>query len=44
MCISNIRRDFMMEAKGSKATARKRYTLTQTGENYVKTKGTKKPA
>ena len=36
MCISNIRRGFMMEAKSGKRGGKKRYTLSQTGEQYVK--------
>jgi hypothetical protein len=36
MCISNIRRGFMMEAKSAKKGGKKRYTLSQTGEQYVK--------
>lgn len=36
MCISNIRRGFMMESKGAKGGGKKRYTLTRTGEEKVK--------
>jgi hypothetical protein len=41
--IYNIRHGYMMEAKGSKG-ARKRYTLTGTGEDYIKGNASKKPA
>ncbi len=44
MIISNIRRGYMMEAKGSKSSGRKRYTLTQSGENFIKSGGHKKSA
>ena len=40
MFISNIRRGYLMEAKGTKGRKR-RYTLTQSGINFVTTKGTK---
>jgi hypothetical protein len=43
MCISNIRRGYMMEAKHSEEKGRKRYTLTQSGESYITAKATKKP-
>jgi hypothetical protein len=36
MCISNIRRGFMMEAKSGKTRGKKRYTLTESGEQHVK--------
>jgi len=36
MCISNIRRGFLMEPKGVKKGGKKRYTLTQSGEDHVK--------
>ena len=36
MCISNIRRGFMMEAKSGKKGGKKRYTLTQSGEQHVR--------
>jgi hypothetical protein len=34
-CIRNIQRGYMMESKGKKKGAKKRYTLTQTGEKYI---------
>jgi hypothetical protein len=34
-CIRNIERGHMMEAKGTKKGAKKRYTLTQSGEKYI---------
>lgn len=36
MCISNIRRGFMMESKAAKGSGKKGYTLTRSGEDYVK--------
>lgn len=36
MCISNIRRGLMMESKSAKKGGKKRYTLTQSGDEYVK--------
>ncbi|MDO8480059.1 MAG: hypothetical protein Q7W02_28465 [Candidatus Rokubacteria bacterium] len=38
MCISNIRRGYMMESKAAKKGGKKRYTLTQSGEEHVKTR------
>jgi hypothetical protein len=34
-CIRNIERGYMMEAKGTKKGAKKRYTLTQSGEKQI---------
>jgi hypothetical protein len=34
-CIRNTKRGYMMEAKGTKKGAKKRYTLTRTGEDYI---------
>lgn len=36
MCISNIRRGLMMESKSAKKGGKKRYTLTQSGDEYVR--------
>lgn len=36
MCISNIRRGYMMESKAAKKGGKKRYTLTQSGEEHVR--------
>jgi hypothetical protein len=41
MIILNIRRGYMMEAKSSKGSGRKRYTLTQSGISYLTTKPAK---
>jgi len=38
MCISNIRRGYMMESKAAKKGGKKRYTLTQSGEEHVRTR------
>jgi hypothetical protein len=38
MCISNIRRGYMMESKAGKKGGKKRYTLTQSGEEHVRTR------
>lgn len=35
MIIQNIRRGYMMEAKAQKGKGKKKYTLTQTGEDFV---------
>lgn len=43
MCISNIRRGFMMESKGARKGGKKRYTLTQSGEEHVKARLSKPP-
>jgi len=43
MCISNIRRGFMMESKSAKKGGKKRYTLTQSGEEHVKARLSKQP-
>jgi len=44
MCISNIRRAYMMEARGPKGSGRKKYTLTRSGEEHVRTKFAAKSA
>jgi hypothetical protein len=41
MCISNIRRGYMMESKVAKKGGKKRYTLTQSGEEHVRARLTK---
>lgn len=38
MLIQNIKRGLVMEPKSTEKSGRKRYTLTSTGENYVKAK------
>ena len=43
MCTQNVRKSFMMEAKGKKGE-KKRYVLTASGEEYIKKKLSKQPA
>jgi hypothetical protein len=44
MCINNVRKSLMMEAKvGAKSAGKKRYTLTQSGEDYVTKRLAKQP-
>ncbi len=44
MCISNIRRGYMMESKAAKKGGKKRYTLTASGEGHVRARLTKQAA
>jgi hypothetical protein len=41
-CINNTRRGHMMEARGAKKGGRKKYTVTRSGEEYIKKKASGK--
>lgn len=38
MVIQNLKRGYIMESKGAKKEGKKRYTLTQSGEDYINNK------